>query len=284
MRWVAAASVVMLLAAPSSASSSALADVTAGIRQVQDGDFEGAVATLEQAARELEGRADRVRDLVQAYLYLGVAHVALEQPEQARSSFTKALARDPALRLSPQSFAPKVIDAFEEARRAAPRRRGGGPRVGWILGGAAAGAAAVIVATGGGSEEPAFVNARLATPVIECPDGAEDLPIEFGVLVDARNPGGDPLPIQSVTVVATIVSSPAFPPEVGQASGRPAMVVPATVPAGTNATLRVNSTLLCGNGTGGESRFNDWSVRVTLATTAGVFVLEAPDRMRVNIP
>jgi hypothetical protein len=46
----------------------------------------------------------------------------------------------------------------------------------------------------------------------------------------------------------------------------------------------VDSTLLCGNAPNDAIRFNEWAVRVTLTTSAGVFTAEAADRLRVNIP
>ena len=284
MRATAVLCVVLALAVSVPAQA---ADVAAGIKQVQEGDFEGAITTLEAAAHELQARPERQRDVVQAYVYLGVAHVALDQPEEARRAFGEAVARDGRLRLSPQSFSPKVIAAFEEARRAAAPPRKGGARTGWVLGGAAAGAAAaaVILSRGGdAADAPVIANARMATPVIECPDESEARPIMFAVSVDARNPANVPLAIQSVTVVATIVSSPAIPSEVDTVSNNPATTIPMAVPARTNTTVRVESFLLCGNGPGGPSRFNEWSVRVTLATSSGVFVLESADRLHVNIP
>jgi hypothetical protein len=285
MRPAVVAALCAAAVTPRPGVAEASADVAAGIRQVQDGDFEGGVATLEAAARELAGRPERTHDLGQAYLYLGVAQVALEQPEAARRSFGQALVLDPKLRLSPQAFSPKVVAAFEEARRAAATSKKGGARTGWIVGGAAAGAAAaaVIVASGGeDGGQPAFLNARMATPVIVCPEGSVNVPITFGVLVDAHA-GGASVTIDSVTVVAIIVASPDIPEEVGVSSSQPATAMPSTAPAGRDTAVRVDSTLTCGNA-GGPPRFNEWSVRLTLATSAGVFALEAADRMRVNIP
>jgi hypothetical protein len=283
-----AAAIVCLILMIAVSVPAQAADVAAGIKQVQEGDFEGAIGTLAAAAAELQTRPERLRDLVQAYVYLGVAHVALDQAPEARRAFGEAAARDPKLRLSPQSFSPKVIAAFEEARRAvAPPPRKGGARTGWLLGGAAAGAAtaAVILSRGDdAADAPVIANARMATPVIECPDESDQRPITFAVTVDARNPANVPLAIQSVTVVATIVSSPAIPSEVDTVSNNPATTIPMAVPARTNTTVRVESFLLCGNGPGGPSRFNEWSVRVTLATSAGVFVLDSADRLHVTIP
>jgi hypothetical protein len=144
------------------------------------------------------------------------------------------------------------------------------------------GATAAAVIVGAGGDGAAFLNARMATPVIVCPEGSADVPITFGVLVDAH-PGGTRVTIESVTVVAIIVASPDIPEEVGVSSNYPATAMPAAVPADADTTVRVDSTLRCGNA-GGPPRFNEWTVRVTLSTSAGVFALETADRLRVNIP
>jgi hypothetical protein len=64
----------------------------------------------------------------------------------------------------------------------------------------------------------------------------------------------------------------------------PATTIPATIATGGRTTVRVDSTLLCDNGPGDSARFNEWSGRVTLTTSAGVFTVETADRLRVNIP
>jgi hypothetical protein len=48
--------------------------------------------------------------------------------------------------------------------------------------------------------------------------------------------------------------------------------------------VRAETSLLCANGTGDSPRFNEWSGRLTLSTSAGVFTLVTADRLRVNIP
>src|SRR5215831_18445447 len=101
------------LSAPLPAQSTD-ADLATGFRQVQEGDFEGAVATLEGAVRRLGSLPARSRDLVRAYVELGVAYVALDQNEEARSRFREALLRDRTLTLSPAAYSPKVLTVFEE--------------------------------------------------------------------------------------------------------------------------------------------------------------------------
>jgi hypothetical protein len=70
----------------------------------------------------------------------------------------------------------------------------------------------------------------------------------------------------------------------GFATNPPATAMPASLPASTAVTLRVDTSPLCQNGAGDASRFNEWSGRLTLTTDAGVFSVETTDRMRVNIP
>ena len=79
------------------------------------GDFEGAVATLGPVADRLAAKGGH--DAAQACLYLGIAHLALDQRDAARARFREALGHEPSLRLGPDRFSPKVIAAFEDARR-----------------------------------------------------------------------------------------------------------------------------------------------------------------------
>jgi hypothetical protein len=82
--------------------------------------------------------------------------------------------------------------------------------------------------------------------------------------------------------VLIIVASPAVPSEIGFASTAAATVAPSTVRPGTTA-LRVQTTLICQNGQGDASRFNEWRGRVTLTAGAAQSV-ETADTMRVNLP
>src|SRR5262249_35871218 len=50
-------------------------DIEKGIKQVEDGDFDTAIITLDNAARHLAADPGRAKELSQAYLYLGIAYV-----------------------------------------------------------------------------------------------------------------------------------------------------------------------------------------------------------------
>jgi hypothetical protein len=266
-------------------------EVEAGVRQVQEGDFETAVITLEAASRRLLRDAGSSVLRTRAALHLGVAYVALDQRGSAKARFKDALALDPSLRLTTERYSPKVVGVFEEARRerlaeapAPPGRKRS--RVPWVVGGAAVVGGGVVLATRGGGESggaTVFSGARFATPVLDCPDGEVGTPLSVVVLLQARNDSKQAATISGVTATLVIVTS-ALPEEIGFAISRPATVQPPTVPAGGAATLRVDTTLLCQNGAGDPPRFNEWLGRITLTTVAGAFNLETADRMRVNIP
>ncbi|HEV7503165.1 MAG TPA: hypothetical protein VGQ33_24270, partial [Vicinamibacteria bacterium] len=263
--------------------------VAAGVRQVEEGDFEAAVPTLEAATARLRGDPKRLRLLVQADIQLAVAHVALDHPAPAAQAFTEALTLDPHLRLPPDRFSPKVLRAFETARAQVTSRAGGSPhsssgrRAALLVGGGAAAVTAAVLATRHGSSLPVFSGARFDTPVLECPNGSDNLQLPFRILVEAANPSGDLLPITSVSTVVTIAAG-TITSEFGFASNKPSTAVPASLPAKQNVTIQVTSFLLCGNGDGDAPRFNDWTGRVTFTTPTGVFMIDVADHMRVNIP
>jgi len=277
---------------PAQEAATAESGVATGARQVEEGDFETAVATLEAAIPRLRGDPARVRLLVQADIQLAVAHTALDHTTQAVQAFSEALTLDPNLRLDSDRFSPKVLRALETAREQAARRGGApvrksssGRKAALIGGGAVVAAGATVLALrGGGASAPTFSGARFGTPARECPNGSVNVQLPFTILVEASNPSGDPVPINSVTTVITIEVSPSFPGEIGFPSSQPSMVVPSSVPAKQSVTLQISSFLICGNGEGDPPRFNEWSGRVTLTTPAGVAMLNVADRMRVSLP
>jgi hypothetical protein len=265
--------------------------VATGVRQVEEGDYAGAVKSLEPAIARLRGDPARVRLLVQADIQLAVAHVALDHTAQAVQAFSEVLTLDPDLRLDEERFSPKVLSALTTAREQAARR-GGAPvrksssgRKAALIGGsiAVAGTAAAL-ALRGGDTTPTFSGARFGTPALTCENGSNNVPLTFTILVEASNPSGNPVAITTVTSLIKIEASPSFPGEVGFASSQLTTAIPASIPAKQNVTVEVRSFLICGNGEGDAGRFNEWSGRVTFTTPLGVFGVDVSDRMRVNLP
>jgi hypothetical protein len=139
-------------------------EVARGIALVEDGDYDGAIFTLDGAARRLAKDPARAREMAQAYLYLGIAYVGKGHEAAAKAKFREALAGMKDLVLSPEKFPPKVIDLFEaarsEARTTAPAtppaavaaRKGSSGKAVLIGVGALAVGGGVALAAGGGDD------------------------------------------------------------------------------------------------------------------------------------
>jgi hypothetical protein len=162
--------IAVLLGASARAQSSVSdPDVRKGIRLVDDGDYDGAIVTLDAATRRLAADPSHAPDLPQAYLYLGVAFVGKGHEAAAKAKFREALKQARDLSLSSDKFPPKVIDLFEVAREEMGRevpsappspepspmpsvaKKSGGSKTWLILGGVAAvGGGVALAAKGSG--------------------------------------------------------------------------------------------------------------------------------------
>jgi hypothetical protein len=151
----------------------ALAD---GIRQVEQGDLEAAVFTLDSVVRQLATQPRNERNLALAHLYLGMAHLGLSQLDRAREEMRSAWQSDHTLKLDPDQFPPRVIELYSEAVaaiRAAPLpppppgKTGGHGAGAPIIGlGALAAASAVGALTLASSPKPSPSNVPGSTPFL----------------------------------------------------------------------------------------------------------------------
>ena len=180
------------------------ADVLRGIRQVEDGDYDPAIVTLDAAARRLTGDPARARDLSQAYLYLGIAYIGKGHDAAAKAKFREAVAQIKDLTLSPDKVPPKVIDLFEAARQearaqgtpapaAAPTpavagKKGGGGKTILIVGGLAAAGGGVALAAGGGGGGGTTGGGATPTPS-PSPATARSMQTFNGTLADQESRG-----------------------------------------------------------------------------------------------
>jgi hypothetical protein len=146
-------------------------DVQKGIAQVDEGDYDGAILTLDNAARRLTTDKTKTNDLAQAYLYLGIAYIGKGREAAAKAKFREAVAQIKTLSLSADKFPPKVVDLFEAAKAeealataapsptpsasgaapAAPEKKKGGSKTIFIVGGLAVAGGAAALAGGGSS-------------------------------------------------------------------------------------------------------------------------------------
>jgi len=90
-----------------------------GIQQVVEGDFELAVITLDGVVDDLAAQPTHKKELVRAYLYLGVAYVGLGQRQKAQAQFLEAWRLDGSRSLSGHDFPPAIVGLYEETRRQA---------------------------------------------------------------------------------------------------------------------------------------------------------------------
>ncbi len=89
-----------------------------GIRLVDEGNPEGGIAVLDRVVARFKKAGNEPAQLSKAYLYLAIAHLLLSEEQAARARFVEAIRTDDSLKLSPNEFPPKIVQAFEEARRA----------------------------------------------------------------------------------------------------------------------------------------------------------------------
>jgi len=179
------------------------ADVQRGIRQVEDGDYDPAIVTLDGAARRLAADPTRSRDLAQAYLYLGIAYIGKGHEAAAKAKFREAVAQIRDLTLSADKFPPKVIDLFEAARAevqaaapapvatpapaAAAAKKGGSAKTYLIVGGLAAVGGGVALAAGGGGGSSAANGATSTTPTTTLPAETRKTQTFTGTIADQES-------------------------------------------------------------------------------------------------
>jgi tetratricopeptide (TPR) repeat protein len=145
-------------------------EVVKGIQQVEEGDYDAAILTLDRAVRQLAADPEKTEVLSYAYLYLGIAYLGKGHEAAAKAKFRDAINQIKDLTLSPEEYPPKVINLFEAAREEAgeqpqptpapeeaePVEKKGGSKMPLVLVGVGGGAAAAIaVAAGGGSDNSA---------------------------------------------------------------------------------------------------------------------------------
>jgi hypothetical protein len=112
----------LVVAAIPAATAQEIADLEKGIRQVEGGEFEEAVITLDAAARRLALAGGQPKELARAYTYLAIAYLQMSQEQAAKAKFLEALQADKDLRLDPKQLPPKVIQFFQDAEREAKER------------------------------------------------------------------------------------------------------------------------------------------------------------------
>ncbi len=97
------------------------ASLTDGRALYSRADYDGAIPLLERAARRLQDGLVVVgepRDLVDAWLELGVARASIGDETGAVDVWSQVAVLDPSRALDPVAYPPKMVDLFQEARDA----------------------------------------------------------------------------------------------------------------------------------------------------------------------
>jgi hypothetical protein len=92
-------------------------DLARGIAQVEGGEFDAAVITLDSVVRRLSAQASPPADLARAYLYLAIAYLGMSQEQAAKARFLDALKADRSLELTTGEFPPRIVQFFEQVKR-----------------------------------------------------------------------------------------------------------------------------------------------------------------------
>ena len=214
---------LLLCAAPLQAADGPGTLVSEGQSLMKQGDYESAVLKLDEAARLLATDPTRTRLLADAYLYLGISYVELNQELNARGKFKEVLRKEPQRLLSDAEYSQQVIRVFEAARlELYPKKKNRFVPLLLIAGGGTA-AAGVAVAASSGEDTP--------TTATTVPSTSSSTPLGGG--------GGNPTPTPTTVVIdpgnPTRTPTPTTLPEgtptpVGQTA------TPSPTPAGATAT------------------------------------------------
>jgi len=264
-----------LVSAPVPSATQERGDLEKGIRQVEGGEFEDAVITLDAAARMLASEGKRPKELARAYTYLAIAYLELSQEQAAKAKFLEALQTDKDLRLDPKQLPPKVIQFFQDAAREAKAKmttepepsptpnpttttaptttttatKGKSKTVPIVIGVGAAAAGIAVAAAAGGGKGPS------PTPVTTQPAGTTLGQLSASVTSPQRST--NVVCTQNVNVVVTLaavtvtgVRSESRVVSGGCGAAQPFTFIPAAALVGANQTVTVLNNTLFNSGSG----------------------------------
>ncbi len=224
---------ILALATLGSAPDSATQepDLRLGIRQVEEGEFDQAVLTLDAAARRLKESGASGEPLAQAHFYLAIAYLGLGLESSARERFRQAWAENRNLSVTARDYAPNVVGLYDQvrqqaeaeeaarrAREASPSVRATGPAQAaegkkskkplalLLVGGAAVAGGGLALAGGGGS--PAAPTASNPTPAPTPAPTPTPAPASTPTPTPTPNPTPTPAPTPTPSPVPTPSPTP----------------------------------------------------------------------------
>ena len=132
----------------------------------------------------------------------------------------------------------------------------------------------------------------LANPSVDatytCPAGAANAPYDLHATANANNPTSQSVEVRSVSAVMVVSAiHGAWQQKVGsQYDAGPAQFSPKTIAAGAKATVQATIPSACSNGKhqGTTDNYADYSIRLTVVTSAGTFKVTSTNTHRILAP
>jgi hypothetical protein len=146
-------------------------------------------------------------------------------------------------------------------------------------------AASALVASCGFGPSTFVLNSASVDPSHQCPTGVTNSEYDLHATIQVTNGTSNSVSIQSVDAVMTLVAvKGTWLEQLGDKYTAPNVTfTPSSVGSGANATLQVTIPSACTNGkapTGGSS-YGEYSVALTVDTSAGKYTIQSGNRHRI---
>jgi hypothetical protein len=146
-------------------------------------------------------------------------------------------------------------------------------------------AAMSVIASCGFGPSTFTLNGASVDPTYQCPTGATNSPYELHASIDIRNGTSNTVSIKSVAAVMTLVAvKGTWLEQLGDRyTASNVTFTPSSVGAGANGTMHVTIPSACTNGktpTSG-SGYGEYSVGLTVTTSAGTYTIQSGNRHRI---
>ena len=225
-----------LIATTLSAADGPQAALSEGIALMGQGDFQSAVLKLDEAARGLATDATKTRELTNAYLFLGMSYVELNQELNAKAKFREVLKKDPEMKLSEAMYSKQIIRVFEATRAEVyPKKKNRFLPVLLIAGGGTA-AAGVAVAASGGEEPTTTAPPTTTPPTTGFGGGGGSTTTTTTVATNPGDPTRTPTPTPLPGATPTPTPTPAGPTATPTPTPTGPTATPTPTPTGPTAT------------------------------------------------
>jgi hypothetical protein len=146
-------------------------------------------------------------------------------------------------------------------------------------------ALAAIAASCGFGPSTFVLTSAGVDPSYQCPTGANNAPYDLHATIQVTNGTSNTVSIKSVAAVMTLVAvKGTWLEKLGDKyTASKVTFTPSSVGSGSNGTLHVTIPSACTNGKtpAGGSSYGEYSVTLTLATSAGTFTIQTGNRHRI---